>query len=183
MRAGLRGRFAATLVASFLAAAVAPPAAAAAEVADSATTVILVRHTEKNAHPPGGDAGLNTKGLLRARELARVVADARLAAVYVSQYGRARQSGEPAAESLGDSVRVYDANRNDLLADRIRREHRGQAVLVVGHSDSVPELYQALTGARLPTGEGVPYDRLYVVTLPGDGSHTLLRLRYGARTE
>jgi hypothetical protein len=37
------------------------------------TTVILVRHAEKNPHPAGGDAGLNTQGLLRARELARTL--------------------------------------------------------------------------------------------------------------
>jgi broad specificity phosphatase PhoE len=163
----------------------APPSRAApsAGVAgDSATTsVIIVRHAEKNAHPPGGDAGLAPRGTLRALELARVLEDAGVSAVFVSQYGRARLTGEPLARALGDSVRTYDANRNDLLAARIRGEYAGATVLVVGHGDSVPELIEALTGERLLANEAVDYDRLYVLTLgPGDRHH-LLRLRYGSR--
>jgi broad specificity phosphatase PhoE len=104
-----------------------------------------------------------------------------VAAVYVSQYGRARLTGEPLARALADSVRTYDANRNDLLAARILRDHAGGTVLVVGHGDSVPELIDALTGEPLPAGEPVDYDRLYVVTLGPGGMHRVLRLRYGAQ--
>jgi broad specificity phosphatase PhoE len=156
------------------------PSSAPAPAGPGALTVIVVRHAEKKPHPPAGDAGLSTKGILRARELARVVGDAKLAAVYVSQYGRARLTGEPIAQALGDSVRTYDANRNDLLADRIRREHGGETVLVVGHSDNVPEVIEAFTGERLRDDESVGYDRLYVLTLAPDGSHRLVRLRYGS---
>jgi broad specificity phosphatase PhoE len=153
-----------------------PPAVPRAEA--GATTVIVVRHAEKNPHPPGGDAGLDTRGLLRARELARVTRDSGITAVYASQFGRARLTAEPLARALGDSVRTYDANRNDLLAERIRREHAGSTVLVVGHGDSVPELIEALTGQRV-AGEAVDYDRMFVVTLGSRGGFTLLRLRYG----
>jgi len=153
---------------------------AAAPVSTAPLTVIVVRHAEKNPHPAGGDAGLSTRGILRARELARAVGDADVAAVYVSQFGRARLTGEPVAEAIGDSVRVYDANRSDLLAARIRAGHGGQTVLVVGHGDSVPELIEALAGERLGADEAVAYDRMFVLTLLADGSHRLVRLRYGA---
>jgi len=146
--------------------------------------VLVVRHAEKNPHPAGGDAGLSTKGLLRAKDLARVTRDAGIAAVYSSQYGRARLTAEPVAAAGGDSVRTYDANRNDLLAARIRGEHAGATVLVVGHGDSVPELIEALTGERLLAGESVEYDQLYVLILRGaGGGHRLLRLRYGTSVE
>lgn len=165
------------------------PAAGSLVLDTTATTVLVVRHAEKNPHPAGGDAGLNTKGLLRAKELARLTRDAGIAAVYASQYGRARMTAEPVAAARGDSVRTYDANRNDLLAARIRGEHAGATVLVVGHGDSVPELIEALTGERLLADEAVEYDRLYVLTLgsgggsAGAGGHRLLRLRYGASVE
>ena len=146
--------------------------------------MLVVRHAEKNPHPAGGDAGLSTKGLLRAKDLARVTRDAGIAAVYSSQYGRARLTAEPVAAAGGDSVRTYDANRNDLLAARIRGEHAGATVLVVGHGDSVPELIEALTGERLLAGESVEYDQLYVLILRGaGGGHRLLRLRYGTSVE
>ena len=161
----------------------AAPAAGSFVFDTTATTVLVVRHAEKNPHPAGGDAGLNTKGMLRAKELARVTRDAGIAAVYASQYGRARLTAEPVAAARADSVRTYDANRNDLLAARIRAQHAGSTVLVVGHSDSVPELIEALTGERLLAGESVEYDRLYVVTLGSTGGHRLLRLRYGSSVE
>jgi broad specificity phosphatase PhoE len=146
----------------------------------TATIIILIRHAEKVQHPPGGDAGLDPKGIIRAQELRRVLADAGVHALYASQYPRARLTAEPLAQALRDSVRTYDANRNDLLAERIRREHRGQTVLVVGHSDSVPEFFEALTGVKLGEGATVAYDRMFVITLLADGRHTLTRLRYGA---
>jgi len=146
----------------------------------TATTVFLVRHAEKLPHPAGGDSGLSAAGLARAEELTRVLRDERVAAIYVSQYGRTRLTGVPLARELRDSVRTYDANRNDLLAERVRREHRGKTVLVVGHSDSLPEFYEAFTGVKLPEGARIAYDRLFVLTLRSDGSHTLARLRYGA---
>ncbi len=151
----------------------------AAPVGAAPTTVIMVRHVEKNPHPPGGDAGLSTAGIVRARELARAVSDAGIAAVYATQYARTRLSAEPVAAAIGDSVRGYDANRNDLLAERIRKEHEGRTVLVVGHGDTLPELYAALTGERL-AGESVGYDRMFVLTLPEAGGHALVKLRYGA---
>jgi len=160
-------------------AAAAPSAPAAPADTSATTTVILVRHAEKNPHPSGGDAGLAVAGLVRSFELARVVADAGVRVVYVSQFGRARLTGEPVAAAIGDTVRVYDANRNDLLAERIRAEHAGSTVLVVGHGDSVPLLIEALCGERTP--ESLEYDRLFVLTLGPGKAHRLLRLRYGAK--
>lgn len=148
----------------------------------TATVVIMVRHTEKSAHAPGGDGGLDPKGIVRAQELRRALADAGVHALYASQFPRARLTAEPLAQALRDSVRAYDANRNDLLAARIRSEHRGQTVLVVGHSDNLPEFFAALTGTELREGATIAYDRLYVISLLADGRHTLTRLRYGAHS-
>ena len=161
----------------------APAFAASPVVSDTSTTttVILVRHAEKNPHPSGGDAGLTVQGLVRSYELARVAADAGVKAVYVSQYGRARLTGEPMAAAIGDTVHTYDANRNDLLAERIRKEHAGSTVLVVGHGDSVPMVIESLTGERLRPNESIGYDRLFVLTLGPGNTHRLLRLRYGAK--
>ena len=44
----------------------------------------------------------------------------------------------------------------------------------------LPELFTELTGARLRDGEGVGYDRLFVLTLPAGGGWSVVRLRYGA---
>ncbi len=157
-------------------------AIAAAGRDTTATVVILVRHAEKNEHKPGADAGLDPKGMVRAQELKRALIDAGVKAVYASQFPRARLTAEPLARALGDSVRIYDANRNDLLAERIRGHHRGQTILVVGHTDSMGEFFEALTGTMLNEGSAIAYDRMYVISLLADGRHTITRLRYGSHS-
>ena len=147
------------------------------------STVILVRHAEKNEHPPGGDAGLDTKGLVRARELARTLEGAGVRAVYASQYGRTRLTAEPLATAIGDSVRTYDANRLDALAERVLAEGKGGTVVIVGHGDTIGPTIEALTGTALGRNEPAPYDRMWVLTLGPGGAHRFVRLRYGSAGE
>lgn len=147
------------------------------------STVILVRHAEKNEHPPGGDAGLNTKGLVRARDLARALEGAGVRAVYASQYGRTRLTAAPLAEAIGDSVRTYDANHLDALAQRVLVEGKGSTVVIVGHGDTVGPTIEALTGRALGKDEPAPYDRMWVLTLGPAGTFRVVRLRYGAAAD
>jgi broad specificity phosphatase PhoE len=147
------------------------------------TTVILVRHAEKNPHPAGGDAGLSTQGLIRARELVRTLEGAGVSAVYASFYGRARMTAEPLAAAIGDSVRVYDPNRLDALAARVLAERRGRTVVIVGHGDTIGPTIEALTGRALGATEPAPYDGMWVLTLRAGGESSLVRLRYGAKAD
>ena len=157
---------------------------AAPVVGDSTfSTVILVRHAEKNPHPAGGDAGLNTQGLLRARELARTLEGAGVHAVYASWYGRARMTAGPLAEAIGDSVRVYDPNHLDQLAARVLKEGKGRTVVIVGHGDTIGPTIEALTGEALGANEAAPYDGMWVLTLREGGEFSLVRLRYGAKAD
>jgi broad specificity phosphatase PhoE len=170
----------AAIAAIALAWAVAAMAPAPAPGADSRPiTVLLIRHAEKNEHPPGGDAGLATAGLVRAQTLVRTLKDAGVTAIYASKYPRARLTAEPLAQALGDTVRVYDPNDLPALARRIRDEDAGRTVLVVGHGDSVPAAIMELGGPALAKGEGVGYDRLFVLTIEEGRPSRLLRLAYG----
>ena len=158
-------------------------AVASAETRTPVTTVFLVRHAEKNPHPAGGDAGLSAKGQLRAAELARVLGPVPLDAVYSTSFGRARMTAEAVARAQKDTVRTYDPDHPERLAERIRATETGDNVLVVGHSDTIPGTYEALTGEVFPDSTNVPYDKLYIVVLDGAGGHRLLTLRYGAPAE
>ena len=178
-------RIAAALTVASLAPACAHVSAssAPAAVAASPKTVFLVRHAEKVPHPAGGDSGLSTKGTVRAQVLARTLKDAGVTAIYASQFGRAQLTALPLARETGDSVRTYDANYLEALVKRVRAEAPGGTVLIVGHSDTISETYENFTGERLPKDEQVTYDKLYVVTFAPDGTHRLVRLRYGAPDE
>lgn len=163
-----------------MALAVAAPTSAAATLPDTAsTTVIVVRHAEKMPHSPGSDAGLSPAGVRRADALRRALSDAHVAAIYSSPFGRARQTGLALAAQLQDSVRVMDADDVEGIVARVHREHRGQTVLVIGHSDTVPKILEAFCERALPDLGDIDYDRMYVVTLVPGRPATLLKLRYG----
>jgi broad specificity phosphatase PhoE len=154
-----------------------PADTSAARDTTSTTTIVLVRHAEKSTTAIG-DVPLSTAGKLRARELARLLADTDLDAIYVTPYLRNRQTGEPLAALKGDSLTVVDPV--DETVRRLRSRHAGRTVCVIGHSNTLPQIIEQLTGQRIPPFTEGDYDRLYVVTIAPGRPATLLRLSYGA---
>jgi broad specificity phosphatase PhoE len=136
-----------------------------------------VRHAEKAA-TPSDDPPLNEAGLRRAEDLAHVLASTGVNAIYTSQYQRTRQTAEPTAKLLNLPITQLDGADPEACAARIRDEHRGETVLVVGHSNTIPAIISGL-GAKVPTIPDSDYDNLYVVHLPADGPATVISLQYG----
>ncbi len=153
------------------------PAVPSAVTDTSVTTVILVRHAERNDAFLGSDPPLTRDGEARAAELVHVLAASHIASVYVTEFARTRMTGEPVAKLIGDSVRVLRGSDFAAQARRILTENHGRTALVVGHSNTIPQLITALTG-RPATFDG-GFDPLYVVTIQSGGT-TMTRLNYGA---
>src|SRR5882724_305486 len=65
------------------------------------TTVIVVRHAEKNIEPSNPDPDLSPAGQARAQELSRMFGDAGVNAIYATQYKRTQQTVKPLADKLG----------------------------------------------------------------------------------
>jgi broad specificity phosphatase PhoE len=152
-------------------------------VAQAPTTIILVRHAEKGGAPQDRDPELSEAGHQRALELARVLGDVGISAIYSTPYLRTRHTAEPLARRIGLEVTITPLTQAYVteLADMLRQRHAGETVLVVGHSNTVPRTINALGAGPLEDlGEG-EYDWLFVVTLTGDGHASLSRLHYGAR--
>jgi broad specificity phosphatase PhoE len=163
-------------------AAVAPFASAAEAPGDSSlTTVIFVRHAERNDKFLGSDPPLSAAGAARAQALARVLGETHVAAIYVTEFARTRQTAEPLAKLIGDSLRVLRGEDFAAQARRIRSETQGRTALVVGHSNTVPQLIQALTGTAVDFGHN-RFDLLYVAFLYPGGSKQL-RIDYGAASD
>jgi broad specificity phosphatase PhoE len=142
------------------------------------TTVFLVRHAEKDTTLLGHDVPLSAAGMLRARELRHLLGDERLDAIYVTPYLRNRQTAQPLADRLGDSLSVVDSPQETVR--RIRELHRGHRVLVVGHSNTLPAIFEELTGTAMPAFRESEWDRFYVVTLVPGRAAQVVALRYGA---
>ncbi|WP_237067505.1 SixA phosphatase family protein [Microbulbifer guangxiensis] len=140
--------------------------------------VYLVRHAEKRTDDPAErDPALTAAGKERAVALARLLRDANIERVYSTDYRRTRQTATPLAQQSGLPVTLYDPRDLEGFAGRLR--NGPTRVLVVGHSNTTPQLVALLGGEPgSEIRESHEYDRLYVLVLHGDETVTLLQ-RYG----
>jgi probable phosphoglycerate mutase len=146
------------------------------------TTVVLVRHAEKELGTIE-DAPLTPFGEQRAQLLARMFGErdgeGRLSAVFASDARRAQRTAAPLADRLGIPITTVVATDYDGIIGRIGEGYRGKAVLVVGHSNTLPELVRRLSRREsIPEIADAEYGTMYVVTVPTLGRPSVLRLNY-----
>jgi broad specificity phosphatase PhoE len=135
--------------------------------------VFVARHGEKFSEE---DERLTDAGKARAHRLASMLKDSGVAAVYSTDTERTIGTAKPLADRLGQKVRIYP--NPSALSETLRRDNAADVVLVVGHSNSVPALLEALGCTEKVSIAGDEYDNLFVVVPAKDAKPTLLRLRY-----
>jgi len=152
------------------------------EATDAPLTFIVVRHAEKATDDPQ-DPNLSAAGRARAEALAQRLRDAPLVAAYATEFRRTQQTARPAADAHGLQVTAYFARGPAAeSAAQWTQAHRSGTVLVVGHSNTVPDLVAALCGCTTQPMDDTEYDRLSLVRIDADGRATLEVGRYGATT-
>ena len=144
------------------------------------TTVILIRHAEKNIEPNNPDPDLSPAGQARAQELVRMFGDAGIKGLYATQFKRTQETVKPLAEKLGVGVTQVEAKNTAELVKQIRAQHNGDVVFVAGHNNTVPEIIAALGGPQLPIIPETEFDNLYVLTIYRVGKAKLLKMKYGS---
>jgi broad specificity phosphatase PhoE len=178
-------RFRHLVVALFCAQACATAQPARVEPASGATTtIVVVRHAEKSTDDPR-DPSLSAAGQERARDLSAVLKDAGITDIYTTQYKRTRQTAEPLAQQSGIAIleRPINAANSATYAPDLAREiltrSAGKSVLVVGHSNTVPDIVKSLSGRAVPPITDAEYDHIYIVIIPASGSARLMQVRFG----
>ncbi len=151
-------------------------------ISDTTTTFIILRHAEKEL--TGADPNLNPDGVLRADELKRILGNVPVSAIYSTSYNRTRQTVQPLATAKGISIVEYPTSKPYAqLVSELIAAHKGKVVVIVGHSNTVPDiLKQVSNNAFSTTISDSQYDNLYVVTLPVGRSCTVTPLKYGKDT-
>ena len=177
----LRMVVAAFLVATLLPAVATPAIAQSAGATESIGSVIyLVRHAEKAAENPD-DPVLTPVGEERARELARVLESAGITRVYSTETIRTLETARPTATAAGVEIQRYAPQDRAAMAAFVETLLGTPGrTLVVGHSNTTPQLVQALGGDPVSVMEDHHYDRLYVVVIGPDGNVTSTLLHFGA---
>ncbi|HKU93292.1 MAG TPA: phosphoglycerate mutase family protein [Sphingomicrobium sp.] len=132
-------------------------AAAVAQPAIAADTVYVMRHLQK---AEGADPPLSAEGAANAQALATRLANSGIKAIFATSTARAMQTGEPLAKALGLAVTTYDP-RDPAALVKAASTVDG-AVLIVGHSNTVPDIVARFGGTPVPLGEQ-DYGTVFVV--------------------
>lgn len=152
-----------------LAVALLAPALALAEP----SAIYIVRHAEKGTE--GKDPDLTAQGQARASNIATLLQKAGIAHVFSTPTARTRETAQPMAERAGVTVESYDPRAPQALVDKVHL--LDGAVLIVGHSNTVPALVRMFGGdeadKEIPETE---YNRLYQLTPGPDGKLRTVRL-------
>lgn len=151
-----------------------------AAVMAEAQMVIVVRHAERAdggagstaAMTTGNDPELSEAGKARAQKLAAMLADAGVVAIYTSEFRRTKDTAAPLAAKIGVKAEAVPSREAAALISKIKG-HTGGAVLVVGHSNTVPQVIKALGGSAVTMADD-EYDSIYFVAANG----TTTRVRF-----
>jgi broad specificity phosphatase PhoE len=148
----------------------------AIESAAQRHTIFLVRHAERAAisGATGSDTHLSPAGRERAQALAELLKDAKITAIYTTEYKRTQETAAPLAQSLGIQPKVVFADDTRSLIAKLRS--RPGNVLVVGHSNTLPQIITALGILSRVTIAESDYDNLFLIV--AGRTPQLVRLHY-----
>jgi broad specificity phosphatase PhoE len=132
-------------------------------------TIFLVRHAERadSGGMSTADPDLSDAGRQRAESLASVLKDAGVKAIFVTQFKRTQQTAAPLAQQESITPATINADRTVDLVAKLKAAMGGGNILVVGHSNTVPEVIKSLGIATSVTIGDSDFDNLFVVTQNG----------------
>jgi len=148
--------------------------------ARATTVVFVVRHAETEAGTDP-DPPLSVDGRERAARLAKALSQAQpvrgLDAIFASESQRTQQTVDSLSQAFKLPVDVVPSATWGDLPKRIKRQHRGEFVLVAGSSNTLPPVIEALTGQKVTVRDD-EYDALFVIFVPQISKTKVVRLRY-----
>jgi broad specificity phosphatase PhoE len=131
--------------------------------------LIFIRHAERDPSDRLSQAGRRRADLLR-----RMFGTTPFRSIFTSEFVRTKQTAAPVAQALGivpvEIATDVDAAKTQLLG-------AASPILVIGHSNTVPDLIAALGGPTdIQIGEH-EFDRMFAVSV-ASGGVSVLEFRY-----
>ena len=128
-------------------------------------TLYLIRHAEKQTDQ-GRDPELTTAGEYRSQRLATWFQDKDIKDIWSSDYQRTRDTVKPLLIGSGLELRIYDPRDLTTLSNQLSQSKHN--AVVVGHSNTTPELARLLCNCEIEGMDESEYDRLMVVSVVED---------------
>jgi 2,3-bisphosphoglycerate-dependent phosphoglycerate mutase len=135
----------------------------------NASTYYVVRHAEKvNSPSMSIDVPLTEGGKERAEALKKTLAKESITQIYSTNYNRTRATVMPIAEDRNIRIQLYDP-RDTSFVSRLKKISKAH-VLIVGHSNTVDDIVNQLSGAHTVPGDlpDSQYGDLFVIRKKGN---------------
>lgn len=148
-----------------------------------ARMIFLLRHADRQSP---ADA-LSPAGLKRANFLAHMLAESGVRTAYCSDAQRTHETLAPLKQRLGEQLAItefsaagpggIDGHIQSVIS-AVRALPDSAIAVVVSHSNTIAPIVDGLDGGSIPTIGDEEFDRIFLLTMPPEGSNALLQLRY-----
>jgi len=147
--------------------------------------IVLVRHAEKEDVPRDNPA-LTEAGWDRAAALAKMLERMHIDHIITSHLDRTILTAQYVAQTRGltpEEVSIESGLLAHLEAvvDAIHRRPDGEAILVVGHSNTIPRIVNTLTGEEYSDLDETVYSTVFIVSLEDGKKPRIIVSSFGAR--
>jgi phosphohistidine phosphatase SixA len=151
---------------------------APARLATAQEAIYLVRHAERADQ--SADSRLSTEGVGRSYRLRDMLKDAGITKIYTTELRRTIETAAPLAAAAHIAPVPFapdDAGTGALMAS-VRAVGPRDRVLIVGHSNTLPDLLRAAGVTTSVAIKDDEYDNLFIVVPQKGAPPVLIRLRY-----
>jgi len=125
----------------------------------------VVRHAEKADQEPNmtSDVPLSVAGQQRAVALKEVLKNKKISYVFSTNTIRTTTTAKPTADRFGLTIQTYGPRPDSAFIAKLKALKKN--TLIVGHSNTVDEIVNGLTGTRAVPGDlqDSEYNNLFVV--------------------
>ena len=140
-------------------------------------TLVLTRHAEKESGKK--DPKLTDQGQKRAENLKDILLPLQPDRCYTTNPARCVLTTMPLAKALKSPNAHYQARDYYSLFKKIITENQANKALIVGHSNTIPEMLNLLIGEKqYEEFDESEYSRLFLVKTKGLGESEVLELKY-----
>jgi phosphohistidine phosphatase SixA len=136
-------------------------------------SLYLVRHAEKQINQD--NPGLTQCGQYRAKQLASMLAHAKIKKIYSTSYKRTMATATPLALKQKLAIKSYAPNKLEQLAWQLTKEK--QNAVVFGHSNTTPQLAALLSQTKVDSISEEQYRGIYQVVISGKDRHLTLLMQ------
>jgi phosphohistidine phosphatase SixA len=135
----------------------------------------VVRHAEKfvltkdSAGMMVSNPPLSEPGKVRSFVLRGELQHKKISHIFSTNYTRTKSTAQPLSDTLGIPVQIYSPSKDSAAAFDARVKALKGNVLIVGHSNTVDDIANKLTGRTVVPGDlpETEYDNLFIITKKG----------------